>query len=123
HVGPAVLVDVADGCAHAFSEMAPDLRLRRDVAERSVAVVPEQLIRERRVLSRMAVGPTTGRTLAAKRLTRGIPGAVIHDEQIQPAVSIEIEPGCESAPHRHLLLMRVIQASLRRVLAVLVVSQ
>src|SRR6266446_4313360 len=82
-----------------LSKMARDLRLRRDVAERSVAVVPEQLIRERRVVFRMAVGPMTGRTLAAKRLALGLPGAVVHDEQIQPAVAIEIEPSGVDAPH------------------------
>ena len=55
--------------------------------------------RERRVLRWMAILPPPGR--AAIRLLRRIPDHIAHHEQIEPAVSIVIEP---ARPHRPLAL-------------------
>src|SRR5207247_6385988 len=99
--------------SHTLSRMMPDARIDRHVAECSVAIVSEQLIGERRVMPRMAIRAQAWRLLAAVRLARGIPHAVIHDEQIEPAVAIEVEPGAVDAPHRSRLWMHTRQMGLR----------
>ena len=100
HVGPSIFIYVTNRRSHAFSEMARDARVDRHITECSVAIVPEQLIRQRRVVSRMAVGTQSRPVLAAVRLAGRVPDAVIDDEQVEPAIDIEVQPCAVDAPHR-----------------------
>src|SRR5581483_3708872 len=56
----------------------------------------------------MAVVPQAGPRLA-HRLVSAVPGEIIHDEQVQPAIVVYIQPGPANRPERTVLAVRLVQ--------------
>ena len=81
-VDVTVVVDVAKrGAAADFEQLEQRSRLRRDILESSIAQIAEEELR-------FAVG----KPLLAALLDRF--DRAVGNEQVQPAIVVEIEPGC-----------------------------
>ena len=91
-IRPAIEIVIRNAHTHAFSRVRAKSPFRGNVAERSVAVVEEELVGCRLVKVWMAIVADAGLNIASG-LGSDIPGEVIEDEQIEQAVVVDIEPG------------------------------
>jgi hypothetical protein len=105
HIEAAILVEIQETHTHAFADVGRDSRGSRDVRESAVAIVPVEAVRQSLVILGMAMGSRF--TDGAGRLGIGRPLAVVHDEEIETAIVIVIEPAGRDGPRLTLAGCRV----------------
>ena len=98
--------------AHALADVGADAGRDRDVGEGAVAIVAEERVRQ--ALVAVGVAVVGGLGSVADRLGRGVPDAVVRDEEVEPAVLVVVEEGRPHGPQRAVLGIARREAGLRR---------
>src|SRR5271163_3082669 len=89
--------------------MRADPRRGGNICEGAVAIVQEELVWERLVKLGMAVFRLA--FPLAVRLLVDVPTHVVHDEKIQEAVVVDVDPSRADGPQRPVLLIRLRESS------------
>ena len=105
------MVEVRKRRAHSFSDMAQNARARRDVLECSVTAVPIQAVRQALEHARVAVDRDAAGAIAAEGIRIRRPAHVVHDQEVEAAVVVVVEPAAghgplaaaDARPPRHVL--------------------
>ena len=100
HVEPPIVIEVRKGDAHALADVRQQARPRRDILECPVAAVPIEAVRQALEDSRMAVDPNAASRVAAEGIRVRRPLHVVHDQQVEAAVVVVVEPAAGHAPIR-----------------------
>ena len=100
HVGPPVVVVVADHDPEAVGAQRADARRPAHVRKDAPAVVAVQRARQGVVLQRVAVEADAAAGVTAERAVRAIGVDVIHHPEVEIAVAIQIRKRAARAPSR-----------------------
>ena len=89
----AILIVIRHCDSHSFARMGADPRFFRNIAEGPIAIVQKQLVSGRLVEFRVAVIQLARRRLAGWLRFR-VPCQVVHHQQVEQAIVVDVDPGC-----------------------------
>src|SRR4051794_34126222 len=93
-VGKAIPVVIRDGDCHSLSLVFRDTGLLRYICKASVAQIAIEPVFRPFEHARVAVDADAARGIATKGVELGSPPYVVHYEEVEKTIVIEIEPGC-----------------------------